>query len=87
MIRVKATDVSRLGRATTGVKVMNLADGDRISAVARMVAHKKKAARAGVVGQATLDLAAAGARDADDEEPVDVGGEEQLNEDLLDDEE
>ncbi|WP_298578574.1 DNA gyrase subunit A [uncultured Olegusella sp.] len=87
MIRVKVTDVSRLGRATTGVKVMNLAEGDRISAVARMVAHKKKAARAAVAGQATLDLAAAGARDADDEEPVDIGGEEQLNEDLLDDEE
>lgn len=84
MIRVKAKDVSRLGRATTGVKVMNLSEGDRISAVARMVARKKKAARAAIPGQATLDLDAAGARDADDEEPLDIGGDEEINEDLLD---
>ena len=85
MIRVKATDVSRLGRATQGVKIMNLADGDRISAVARMVAHKKKAAKFDAA-QGMLDLSAAGARNADEEDVIDVGGEELMDENLIDDE-
>ena len=34
-----------------------------------------------------LDLVAAGARDADEPESVDIGGEEQLDDTLLDDEE
>ena len=84
MIRVKSTDVSKLGRQTTGVKIMNLADGDRVSAVARMVAHKKKAARVDA-NQGMLDLAAAGAREEDD--PIDIGGEESLDETLVDDDE
>ena len=84
MIRVKSGDVSKLGRQTTGVKIMNLADGDRVSAVARMVAHKKKAARVDE-NQGTLDLAAAGAREEDD--PIDIGGEESLDETLVDDDE
>ena len=83
MIRVKAIDVSRLGRQTTGVKIMNLAEGDRVSAVARMVARKKKDAPA-AAGQGMLDLAAAGAREEDD--PIDVGGEESMDETLVDDE-
>ena len=83
MIRVKAVDVSRLGRQTTGVKIMNLAEGDRVSAVARMVARKKKDAPA-AAGQGMLDLAAAGAREEDD--PIDVGGEESMDETLVDDE-
>ena len=83
VIRVKSTDISRLGRATQGVKVMNLAEGDRVSAVARMVARKKKAAKADPL-QGALDLAGAGAADEDD--PVDIGGEEMVSEDLLDEE-
>jgi DNA gyrase subunit A len=83
MIRVKATDVSRLGRATQGVKIMNLAEGDRVSAVARMVVHKKKAARV-PLGQGMLDLAAAGANEAGEEQPIDIGGEEELDEGLID---
>lgn len=83
MIRVKATDVSRLGRATQGVKIMNLSEGDHVSAVARMVAHKKKAAHI-PEGQGMLDLSSAGVRDADEEQPVDVGGEEEIDEGIID---
>ena len=54
-----------------------------MSAVARMVAHKKKAAKAGNPLQGTLDLASVGAREADDEEPVDIGGEEELDDTLI----
>ena len=43
VIRVKALDVSCLGRSTQGVKVMNMGDSDHVSAVARMVVRKKKA--------------------------------------------
>jgi len=44
VIRVRAEDVSRLGRSTQGVKVMNVAESDRVSAIARVVAKKKKKA-------------------------------------------
>ncbi len=85
VIRVKSGDVSRLGRSTQGVKVMNLVDGDHVSAVARMVATKRKAPRSNEA-QGTLDLAAAGARDASEPESVDIGGEEELDDSLLDEE-
>ncbi len=42
VIRVKAEDVSKLGRSTQGVKVMNVADSDHVSAIARVTAGKKK---------------------------------------------
>jgi len=42
VIRVKAEDISKLGRSTQGVKVMNVADTDRVSALARVTAGKKK---------------------------------------------
>jgi len=45
VIRVKAEDISRLGRSTQGVKVMNVADTDRVSALARVTAGKKKKAK------------------------------------------
>ena len=86
MIRVKAEDISRQGRATQGVKIMNLSEGDRVSAMARMIARKKKAPkrRAGAgEAQAVLDIAAAGG-DVDDPDNVDVGGDEEFDESLLD---
>ena len=82
IIRVKVKDISKLGRSTQGVKVMNLSDGDRVSAVARMVAHKKKAEPKDE-NQGVLDLVAAGAKDADEPESVDIGVEEELDDDLL----
>ena len=42
VIRVKAGDISELSRATQGVKVMNVDDSDRVVAVARVAAGKKK---------------------------------------------
>lgn len=85
VIRVKSTEISKLGRSTQGVKVMNLTESDKVSAVARMVAHKKKAPKHDE-NQATLDLAAAGEREPDEEDSVDVGGEEEIGTDLLDEE-
>ena len=82
MIRVKAQDISCLGRATQGVKIMNLAEGDRVSAMARMIARKKKAPKR-VAGageaQAVLDIP------VDNPDVVDVGDDEEFDESLLDD--
>ena len=86
VIRVRVNDISRLGRSTQGVKVMNMVEGDHVGAVARMVAHKKRAPKHDE-SQGMLDLVAAGARDADELEAVDIGGEEELDDALLDDEE
>ena len=82
VIRVKANDVSRLGRATQGVKVMNMSESDRVAAVARMVAHKKKAPKHTDESQLRFEI-------PEDEDPdtVDIGDEEQLDDDLLDEEE
>jgi DNA gyrase subunit A len=42
VIRVRAEDISQLGRSTQGVKVMNVAEADRVVALARVTASKKK---------------------------------------------
>jgi len=79
MIRVKVADISKLGRSTQGVKVMNVADDDRVTALARMQA-KKKAAPKRDENQLGLDLG------TDETERVDIGGEEEIDDDLLDEE-
>ena len=53
MIRVKAADISELGRDTQGVKVMNVGDKDRVVAVARIAGGKKKKKQI-IEGQDTL---------------------------------
>ncbi len=83
VIRVKAKDISRLGRSTQGVRVMNLDDSDAVSAVARMAAAKKKAAE-GDEDQAALSVATSDTEGDDGEDPVDIGGEDEVDEDLLD---
>ncbi len=83
VIRVKAVDISKLGRSTQGVKVMNIGADDHVSAIARMIVHKKKAPKH-AENQGMLDLAAAGARDADETEVIDLGDEEELDESLID---
>ena len=83
VIRVKAVDISKLGRSTQGVKVMNIGADDHVSAIARMIVHKKKAPKH-AANQGMLDLASAGARDADETEVVDLGDEEELDESLID---
>jgi len=55
VIRVKAQDISKLGRSTQGVKVMNVSETDRVSAIARVSGGKKKAKPRGIAeGQGTL---------------------------------
>ena len=83
VIRVKARDISRLGRSTQGVRVMNLDDSDAVSAVARMAAAKKKTAEDDE-DQAALSVATSDAEVAGGEDPVDIGGEDEVDEDLLD---
>lgn len=41
VIRVRAGDISQLGRSTQGVKVMNVSETDRVSAIARVTAAGK----------------------------------------------
>lgn len=41
MIRVKSTDISLQGRATQGVRVMNVSETDRVTAVARVATSRK----------------------------------------------
>ena len=86
MIRVKVKDISRLGRSTQGVKIMDMADNDSVSVIARMAVQAKKPAKADD-DQTALDLADDGAEDADGDRPVDIGGEEELSEDLIDEDE
>ncbi len=86
VIRVKASDISELGRATQGVKVMNVADDDKVVAVARMAGgKKKKKAPAGtkqVDGQESLIEVP---EDASTEADADDTEEEDEDEELLTD--
>ena len=43
VLRVKTAEISKTGRATQGVKMMSVDEGDRVTAVARMTAAKKQA--------------------------------------------
>jgi len=55
IIRVKADDISKLGRSTQGVKVMNVSETDRVTAIARVSGGKKKRPARGVAeGQGSL---------------------------------
>jgi len=70
VIRVKADDISKLGRSTQGVKVMNVAESDRVTAIARVSGgNKKKAPRGIAEGQGSL---LEGAAEAPSAEPTDV---------------
>lgn len=81
VIRVKTSEISQTGRATQGVKMMSVADGDRVTAVARMTSAKKKPKATGVAeGQMSLDL---GTIDGGDER-VDIGAADEALEDLMD---
>ncbi len=80
VIRVKVTDIPRLGRATQGVKIMDIELGDSVSSVARL-AIPKKPKPAQLKGQTTLDL------DDERQDTVDLGDSEDntVDEDLGDD--
>ena len=80
VIRVKVPDISKLGRSTQGVKVMNVADTDSVCALARMVAPKAKPKVD--PNQGMLDFG--DSNDAVEEAPVDIGGDEEVDESMLD---
>lgn len=93
VIRVKATDISSLGRSTQGVKVMNVSDSDRVSAIARVAGQKKKKAKvpADPNQGSLLELLDKGdkgdAQDASQSDPIEDEAEELLGEDFEDDSE
>lgn len=85
VIRVKTEDVSQTGRATQGVKMMSVIDGDRVTAVARMTSSEEKdKAPAEADDQVDLDSSEAdGEMPAPADERVDVDGGDGALEDLL----
>ncbi len=85
VIRVKTEDVSQTGRATQGVKMMSVIDGDRVTAVARMTSSEEKdKAPAEADDQADLDSSEAdGEMPAPADERMDVDGGDGAPEDLL----
>ena len=74
VIRVKTTEISQTGRATQGVKMMSVDEGDRVCAVARMTSAKKKTAEADAAeGQEDSGLPAPGAaEDSSDGGHIDI---------------
>jgi len=54
VIRVRARDISRLGRSTQGVKVMNVSENDKVRAIARVSAGQMRTVRGVAEGQGTL---------------------------------
>ena len=76
VIRVKTEDVSQTGRATQGVKMMSVNDGDRVTAVARMTSAKEKPEASAADG-GEVDLVSGDADDdatAPEDDRVDVAG-------------
>ncbi|WP_172633566.1 DNA gyrase subunit A [Coriobacterium glomerans] len=83
VIRVKTGEISQTGRATQGVKMMNVADGDLVIAVARMTAAKRRPKPSmAAEGQEALEIPSGSS--ADEVECVDIGGTDDVPEELLD---
>ena len=82
VIRVKAIDIPKLGRSTQGVKIMDMAAEDTVTAIARMAISKPKPKKVGTEGQILLDL-----DDGEQEERIDLGDaeDETVDEDLGED--
>ena len=80
VIRVKVNDISQLGRSTQGVKIMDVADGDKVAALARMKQSKPKAKLP--EGQTAFDLDSV----TEGSEEIDLGdGEDGTIDEDLDD--
>jgi DNA gyrase subunit A len=75
VIRVGVRDISKLGRSTQGVRIMNIAEHDRLSAVARVSAKKRK--RPVAEGQEELPV-----EEAEEEGPQPKSKAEALAEEL-----
>ncbi len=83
VIRVKADDISKLGRSTQGVKVMNVAETDRVSAIARVSGGKKKAPKARGIGEGQGSLLESSGAAAVAPEAVEPDEIEDETEDLM----
>ncbi|MBS6416715.1 MAG: DNA gyrase subunit A, partial [Collinsella intestinalis] len=95
VLRVKTAEISQTGRATQGVKMMSVDEGDRVTAVARMTAAKKKdgdsaegeesvGAEGGEPTAQPADLPyGAVAEGPGDEGRADIGSDDEALEDLL----
>lgn len=77
VIRVKGNDISELGRATQGVKVMDVGEGDKVCAIARVTAKKKRRKQHVLEGQEALPL-----EDEQNAKPDAEKTEDELNEEL-----
>ena len=69
VLRVKTAEISQTGRATQGVKMMSVDEGDRVTAVARMTAAKKKD---GDSAEGEESVEAEGPAEAEGQEPTDL---------------
>jgi DNA gyrase subunit A len=78
VIRVKVKDISELGRSTQGVRIMNVAEGDKVAALARMKANKPKAKVAEGQGLFDLDAVTEGLEEVD----LGDGEDDTVDEDL-----
>lgn len=91
VLRVKTAEISKTGRATQGVKMMSVDEGDRVTAVARMTAAKKKDGDSAegeesveAEGQEPTDLPDGAAVEVPgDEDHVDIGSGDEALEDLF----
>jgi len=77
VIRVKVRDISQLGRSTQGVRIMDVADGDKVAAIARMKQSKPRPKVAEGQGLLNLDT-----EDAGDEVDLGDGEDGTVDEDL-----
>jgi len=83
VIRVKADDISKLGRSTQGVKVMNVAETDQVCAIARVVAGKKKPPKARGIGEGQGSLLEAGSAAAGEAAEVETDEFDSAAEELV----
>ena len=70
VIRQKAEGISRMGRATQGVRVMNLREGDRLSSIARVTEPQADLP----AGEEVIDI------DPDDADAIDAGADDPAGE-------
>ena len=82
VIRVKASEISELGRATQGVTVMKVEKGDKVVAIATVTKHKRRKAKALVP---TLDPAQQALFENEEEDDDDILDEVEEEENVTED--
>jgi DNA gyrase subunit A len=79
MIRVKSSDISLQGRNTQGVRVMNVADSDKVTAVARVATSRKARPEATDAAVETNETNAFETMSVSDEADLMVAGETDMD--------